>query len=301
VNISDKVLKSVAFIGTKKGDKFLPRATAFIVQHTEDGQPFDHLVTAEHVIAGLRTSNQDIWLRANLANGGTKEIAVDPSKFRYHPNNASEATDVAISPFRPKFVDGNTGETIALETISLSLEGKEGFLPSIEFAKQSIVLGGEVAIVGLFRSHHGTNRNVPIVRVGNISAMPGEPVFTNYAGYIEAYLVEARSIAGLSGSPVFVLPDSTLVLTQLIAGEEQQGCALLGLMHGHFDVQNLNEDVVSDENEPRRSVHTGIGVVVPVTKILETIRCPDLVDMRKAAVASLREGAEPDWGFTPGT
>ncbi|MGH6790497.1 MAG: hypothetical protein ACRECC_12555, partial [Pseudolabrys sp.] len=68
------------------------------------------------------------------------------------------------------------------------------------------------------------------------------------------------------------------------------------LMHGHFDVPNLNEDVVADDDEPERSVHTGIGVVVPLSKILETINHPDLVAMRKKIVKDLREssGAKPD-------
>ena len=75
-----------------------------------------------------------------------------------------------------------------------------------------------------------------------------------------------------------------------------QGAALLGLMHGHFDVPNLNEDVVADEDEPSRGIHTGIGVVIPMQKILETIEHPELVAMRKKIVADLRKqnGAKAD-------
>jgi hypothetical protein len=61
-------------------------------------------------------------------------------------------------------------------------------------------------------------------------------------------------------------------------------------------VPNLNEDVVSDEDAPPRGVHTGIGVVVPVEKIVETINHPDLIAMRKEAVTRLRKekGATAD-------
>jgi hypothetical protein len=51
---------------------------------------------------------------------------------------------------------------------------------------------------------HGRQRNIPIVRIGNVASMPHEPVATKNRGAIEAYLVEARSVGGLSGSPVLV-------------------------------------------------------------------------------------------------
>ena len=197
----------------------------------------------------------------------SKEIHLDdPRAFRFHPNNEQTPTDVAVCPFSPDgLVDNETGETFNADSVSLVLEKSErGFLPSEEFTSQTIGLGAEIATVGLFRSHYGSNRNIPIVRVGNISAMPAEPVFTAYAGYVDAYLIEARSIAGLSGSPVFIFPDLRSVLAKGLRGNMGQGCALLGLMHGHFDIQNLNEDVVADEDAPTRSVHTGVGVVIPV-------------------------------------
>jgi hypothetical protein len=277
VNLSDKVLKSVAFIGIKKDGRFQPRATAFFVSYKQEQHSFDHLVTAEHVIAGLLTKGHDIWLRVNLKNGDGGEVRLnDPIAFRFHPNE-QERTDVAVCPFTPNaFEDDETGESLTADTVSLVLEETErGFLPTEEFSRQSMGLGAQIAIVGLFRSHYGKNRNVLIVRVGNISALPGEPVFTSYAGYVSAYLVEARSIAGLSGSPVFALPDPAMVVARVLdRGTLGQGAALLGLMHGHFDIPNLNEDVVADEDAPTRGVHTGIGVVIPVNKILETIRHP---------------------------
>ena len=60
----------------------------------------------------------------------------------------------------------------------------------------------------------------------NIAMIPDEPVTTSL-GDIKAYLVEARSIGGLSGSPAFVRE----------TGAEGTGSFyLLGLMHGHWGV-----------------------------------------------------------------
>lgn len=66
-----------------------------------------------------------------------------------------------------------------------------------------------------------------------------------------------------------------------------EGIRFLGLMHGHFDVKNLNEDVViEDEREATSTgIHTGIGVVIPVHKVVETLEHPELVQMRKDIIA----------------
>jgi len=91
-------------------------------------------------------------------------------------------------------------------------------------------------------------------RVGNLAMMKGEPVHTA-VGDIDAHLVEASFIGGLSGSPVFLhVPEFNVrpgTFTQFF---------LLGLMHGHFDIQHLNEDTVVDSGETN-GINIGIGVL----------------------------------------
>jgi hypothetical protein len=55
----------------------------------------------------------------------------------------------------------------------------------------------EVFITGLFAYHHGNQRNIPIVRVGNIACLNEEKIHTTDFAEIDAYLIEARSIGGL--------------------------------------------------------------------------------------------------------
>jgi hypothetical protein len=55
----------------------------------------------------------------------------------------------------------------------------------------------------------GRKRNIPIVRTGNISMIPSEKVpgiqiRRGESVESEVYLIEARSVGGLSGSPVFI-------------------------------------------------------------------------------------------------
>jgi hypothetical protein len=287
VNISDIALKTVAFLGIVKDEKFFPRATCFFVQTIEDQYPFNLLVTAEHVVSGLLKLGHDIWLPTNLSNGKVCVGKVDSSSFRFHPNAAHEATDVAVCPIVLNIDDEKTGELIPIDVRPIPLAGDNSFQPSPEFCEHHIGRGSEVAILGLFRSHFGEGRNIPIVRVGNIAMLPEEPVKTR-AGYLKAYLIETRSIAGLSGSPVLVIPNYAVELIGAMAKQETpRGPALLGLMNGHFDVPNLNEDVVTDDS-PQQSIHTGIGVVIPVEKIVETINHPELVAERQKIVRNLR-------------
>jgi hypothetical protein len=237
-------------------------------------------------------------MRANLTDGGSEEFSIDFQNFWYHPQMEAEPTDVAVCPISREFTDDN-GQRRTLDYRPIHLgpaDDPTNMVPTKDWFKKFVGLGTEVAAVGLFRSHSGKNRNIPVIRVGNIAAMPEEPI-NSRMGFLEAYLIEARSIAGLSGSPVIAVPDAAmLAFSQLEEpGTPRTGC-LLGLMHGHFDVQNLNEDIVSEaEGDATRGIHTGMGVVIPLQKILETIEQEGLAQMRDRIVdARLKNGATPD-------
>jgi hypothetical protein len=220
-----------------------------------------------------------MYMRSNLKNGGVREDSWAQAHWYHHPDVGS--TDVAIASI--DFGPDEEYKQIVLRTDRTSSSGAiAGTLDVLQ--TKNLGLGDEVFIVGLFRSHYGLQRNVPIIRVGNLAMMVGEPVLTEY-GYIDAYLVEARSISGLSGSPVFIhapiFDPGGGAVTQF---------HLLGLMHGHFDIKNKNEDIVLDsERDATSGINTGIGVVIPVEKILETIDQLELVEMRKKAIKEHRE------------
>jgi hypothetical protein len=235
----------------------------------------------------------DMWLRVNQVGGKIHEEPINPTYFHFHPDAGHDPTDVAVCPVTLKAVDSDTGETAEMDATCIPLNGPHSLAPTEEFEKESMGRGGTISIVGLFRSHFGENKNIPIVRIGNISMLPDEPVRTPM-GFLKAYLVEARSIAGLSGSPVFAHMDPTLAAFKGLRSKKLANpVALMGLMHGHFDVPNLNEDVVTDEDAPTSGVHTGIGVVLPVHKIIETINHPDLVALRKKNFPMIdQEGAD---------
>ena len=57
---------------------------------------------------------------------------------------------------------------------------------------------------------------------------------------------------------------------------------LLGLLHGHWNLENATRDVVlEDSYQDKSNINTGIGIAVPAAKILETLEQSFFVDQRK--------------------
>jgi hypothetical protein len=119
-------------------------------------------------------------------------------------------------------------------------------------------------------------RNIPIVRVGNLACLTEEKVETNSFGLMDAFLIEARSIGGLSGSPVFL----NLGITRMIGGQIKQAQGkqpiffLLGLIHGHYDVAAAEVDgvdLVTVDALTTDRVNTGIAIVSPFHSIRAVI------------------------------
>jgi hypothetical protein len=135
--------------------------------------------------------------------------------------------------------------------------------------KYSIGIGDEVFLIGLFTQHHGSRRNIPLLRVGNIAAMPEEPIQSNGA-LMDAFLIEARSIGGLSGSPVFVHLGVTRHVGEELSVFSKPSFFLLGVMHGHWDSPDYDIEPADDIALPRKqTVNMGIAIVVPAQKIIE--------------------------------
>jgi hypothetical protein len=187
------------------------------------------------------------------------------ARWWYHPTD--DSVDVAVTPWSPP-------DYVECETIP-----KKMFVTEEVIATQSIGTGDEVFIVGLFAHLAGTARNMPIVRVGNIAMMDEERVHSQDFGLMDTYLIEARSIGGISGSPVFVRSSGP--------GGLLSSCFLLGSIHGHWDIRpedkNTFLDGVGDKAE---KINMGIAVVVPAKRILEVFDHPELVQMRRATEAT---------------
>ncbi|HLX43605.1 MAG TPA: hypothetical protein VKR43_09235 [Bryobacteraceae bacterium] len=269
--VPDIIRKSIAFIGYSEisGKKYLA-GTAFFVSRLIKGQDgLGYLVTAKHVIDKIRDKGLiSLCIRLNFKNGSATWIDMNLSEWEFHPTDRSVDVAVARAP---------AGIQLAVDIDAY---------PMHRFATPAVVkqfeigIGNEVFFPGLFVNHYGEQRNIPIVRVGNIAAMPEEKVVTKKYGPIDAYLVEVRSIGGLSGSPVFVhLGPIRLRNGELLRSGEDEGVFfLLGLMHGHFEAETLSEADAGTpiEDSAKERVNMGIGIVVPAEKIVEVIMQPKI-------------------------
>lgn len=284
--IPDEVRQCVAFAYYKTASgKHVPAGTAFIVadMQTAAGQEaaFIYAVTARHVIEKVTTdgSGGTVWLRLNTLDGGSDWLEV-PLKFWHgHPSDRDAMWleyhneprfDVSACLLLPPIDD----QVFQFTMISTAV-----FLDHDIIAECSIGPGDEVFFTGLFASHIGRRRNMPILRCGSVAAIPDEPVETRLGPMDDALLVEVRSIPGLSGSPVFI-PDSTTRRTGPTTWEfrNEFRLHLAGLVHGHWPADS--GDTVPDDTGGSESINSGIAIVAPASHILQTIRQDEFMQVR---------------------
>jgi hypothetical protein len=278
----DDILKTVGFVAEHAQyeigkDSYDPEATGFFVEMPSKvisaaGTPY--FVTAKHVIEEF--TKRRLALVVNKKGGGITRLEI--GKWYTH---SDKSVDVAVTPFT---------YTDELDFFFTSLDI---FLDPASMKEKQVGIGDEVYMPGLFALYNPgkePTRNVPLMRYGNIAMLPDEPIQTSL-GFAEVFLIEARSIGGMSGSPVFARRTSNMQwttngVTRFLHGVSNE-FYLLGLMHGHWDIAER------DINNPKPTlspsgVNIGLGIVVPAHKILEVLNDPELVAERDKHDAKLR-------------
>lgn len=278
--VPPEVRECVAFLCCRTQNRVFPAGTGFFMSMPaqDESITFVYIITARHVIEGIARKSLDnkVLLRLNRRAGDTNLIETDVPDWRFHPIDSS--ADVAALAYAP--------DTAVYKYRALP----KSMLVTRELIEEhSIGPGDEVFFPGLFVNHVGHLRNLPLVRIGNIAAMPEERVNTA-DGPIDAYLVEARSIGGLSGSPVLV----HLLLGR--GGSIDLGQArfyLLGLMHGHFDSPLTEADEPIERENQTERVNMGIAIVVPSEKIAEVLDHPHFILGRQMTEEARRQNQQP--------
>lgn len=270
MRVPDRIANCVGFVSHDTPENVKYGGTAFLVGvRGAHDNAYLHLVTAQHVAEKIDPG--PFILGMNSRKGGKILVRSGDVKWWYHPTEKS-SVDVAATIFGVDQIS-----EYALEWIPESI-----FATNERIAEYDIGIGDELTIVGLFTRFSGTSRHFPIIRTGSIAMMPTDKVPLRNFGSAEVYLAEGRSIGGLSGSPVFVRNTMALPPKRNEKGELLQlfglgGFHFLGLMHGHWDV----EDVGFKQSEQAEAVNMGISAVVPAKKILEVLYHPELIEMRK--------------------
>jgi hypothetical protein len=282
VRINEGVRRAVLFLGitNDKGD-FSPYGTGFLLGKQVEGGWFIYLVTAKHVLDDMLKTKRPMVGRLNLKGGGAQTGDVSAA-WQTHPTDSK--CDVVVASF-----------IASLDTFDFGIIPLEDVLTEAYMQEHDIGAGDQVFTVGLLLSHFGRERNVTVVRAGNIAAMPEEHVdLGDKLGHQEAYLVESRSIGGLSGSPVFL---QTLPF-RIVKGEVKQGGGqkteyLIGVHIGLFETKasgdtingdKIEEDIIARRERFLEAMSAGIGIVIPIQRAIEIIEGPFFTKQREDAM-----------------
>ncbi len=175
MQIPDEIRKSVVFLGYSekvKGDdsigKPILKGTGFFVGvENDDNGKLLYLVTAHHIIAKIKEQelSDRIVIRINKKEGGFDHVPVPIGDFIPHPSYK----DIAVLLLTPKLLPKHDSYDFHFipDTMLVTKEMMQ---------KYNISLGDEVFTAGLFILRSGERKNIPIIRVGNIAAMPEEPI-----------------------------------------------------------------------------------------------------------------------------
>ena len=267
--VPNELLKCVVFLGYKdKHGKHQVAGSAFWVSRAGPSDIQDvyrpaYLVTAGHVIECIksRSSATDprVWMRVNIRDSQGLWKDVYNGSWKFHRDAGADLAVLKIG------MDNN------LDHAAWPLENSVN-AETLSASHYTVEHGDEVFFSGLFWPHKGILRNTPIVRVGNVAALREEPVLTKF-GQSDAYLVDAHSIGGFSGSPVFIdtveAKRARELSTSPFLGPSR--FLLLGFMHGHYHEEDEESEIVVDDGTGQAKVNTGICIVIPSEKIIEVI------------------------------
>jgi hypothetical protein len=314
MRVPDEIRKTVLFIGLKNDlDEWDWRATGYLIAldnfqlhwsetvdcedkqfHITSAHPFRLLATAKHVAEKLE--GKEFALKTMTADGQPRIIeAHGDQRWFYHPTE-KEYVDAAVTIFfLPEMRE------LDLFTIQPQMFADERVI-----REANLGVGDEVFIAGLFSKVTDTARQHPIVRIGNLAMMPGERISFKDDKLIDAYLIESRSIGGLSGSPVFVRETirqqvgikfkpgkNPSNVVDRYPGESFDPVIVdglgriffLGSIIGHWDAPT------SYTSTMREAVNMGISPVVPAHKILEIICQPELTELADRISSEMRESS----------
>ncbi len=259
LRVPDELKAAVCFLCVEKAGKVLYGGTAFFTILRSKRFPalsFTYLVTARHCVERAYRKYGHLKARVNLASSNGADTIDLPNKWMF-PGDPN--VNVAV-------LNLNIGRPFDVMCLK-----SEYFATDAKIEEFGVGIGDETTLIGLFTQRQGRKLNIPIVRSGIIAAMPEELLFDDSTGgEYHAYLIEARSIGGLSGSPVFanIPPKRSLGFNRL---RPEEGYSLaLGLMRGHYEWGASTDRALKDFlNEG--PLNSGIAIVTPIQEVSKII------------------------------
>jgi hypothetical protein len=285
MRVPDYILKSVCLVAEEisqdlSADTVDELGTGFVVgvrSKVAPSFPFFYLVTAKHVVKEFIDQKRPLVFAVNSKTGNLARLpTISNTRWRFHPTD--NGADVAVLPL----------DWIGTEFDFLTIHSD--LLANPQVMKQfGIGIGDDVYLPGLFGSIAGFKRFHPIVRHGMLAMLPIEQIEVDGAS-TDVYLIEARSIGGISGSPVFVRP--TVSYRPNRNAQWLDGLArfhrVIGMVRGHWDIRESERNNVRAQHSQKYGVNMGIASITPAFKIIETLNHPDFLSDRESFDAKVR-------------
>jgi hypothetical protein len=194
-----QVKKSITFIYSRDtSNRLTVQGTGFFVyvktQQDADTATFGYLVTAKSALKRKNGTFFDtLFVRINRKEGYSDTLLIQlkadgAQRYFVHPDST---VDLAVIP---AFPDVKRYDVLYLPA---------GMIGGVDvFTKENITEGSEVFYTGMLQSHMGVFKNIPAVKFGKIVQM-SEEKYQWERSFTEFFLIEANSIPGSEGSPVY--------------------------------------------------------------------------------------------------
>lgn len=283
MSIADEWRKLAIFVcAENRKAEIVPVGTAFLVAwDLGAGVHLTYAITNRHTLElpGRKT----VYLRVNTRNG-TEDILMPLSQWRRHPKD-----DIAAALVR---LDDERCETPSLPWDALTPDTDrpaEG--AGKHLYRSDIGVGDEVFYAGLFYPHAGKKRILPVLRFGHISLLPSEsePIPIEWDAKpkkvsleVPAYLIEARSWRGFSGSPVAMYDTFAARMRNFqenIRSREIGGIGVIGIVSQFWDYLPPGPE----------GPHAGMVAVSPASRIRELLTTKIFVKERETIVKKRKE------------
>jgi hypothetical protein len=209
--------------------------------------------------------------------------------------NTKDGSNDVIDLTEQNWVHYPDGDDLSVAAVELKDSFKFNYVLPSEFLSHALILsegiglGDETFTVGRFVNNEGKKRNVPSLRFGNIAQMPFEPLTVSRGrSYFqqESFMVEARSIPGFSGSPVFVhIPPFSKRPETNNLSTHGRGPYLLGIDYSH--IIDLLDAVDSFGNGMPFKIQSNSGMmgVIPAWRLKQHLDM-DIFRLRREELAT---------------
>ncbi len=328
MKIMPQFIDCVAFICARGStDKNSPGGTAFFMEVEDESDPsqkWTYLVTTLHSLDEIR--GRDVYVRVNTlpvvnSRVGFKDLLT--RKDDWVPHWSADVAAILMTQDLTSFscqripIELCVRADYRMDLDAFEKKGNTLLGKALKATYKNgipVDVGDELFFPGLFVQSAGKNRNLPIVRFGSISRMPGDELVriesSHSSKQIRAYLAESLSWGGHSGSPVFWLHEynfsalikaelwqeqSQIVLTpspppQKVEVKVATGWVIgfLGLISAHFDIEakaKKFDDVIT-------AINAGIAAITPAENIRELLMSDEMKDDRRNRLEEMKR-SEP--------